>query len=119
LGNGLIFYGTEISVGTTIDNLYSPTRMSQIPLKGRLINSTIIDSINFWQLSIDVSASPMPIVENCNLITNGGSGNEYSILPINGGSVSNIQVFYTTANEPFFTGNGDSLITPNYNLGLG
>ena len=114
LGSGRIFYGTEISVGTTIDNLYSITRIGGTTFKGRLINSTIIDSVNSWQLSIDVSVSPMPIVENCKLITNGGG---YSILPVNGGSVTDIQVLYTATNETTFDDAlADALMTPNYNI---
>jgi hypothetical protein len=115
LGSGRIFFGTEISVGTTIDNLYSITRINGgTTFKGRLINSTIIDSVNSWQLSIDVSVSPMPIVENCKLITNGGG---YSILPVNGGSVTDIQVLYTATNETTFDDAlGDALMTPNYNI---
>jgi hypothetical protein len=116
LGSGRIFYGTEISVGTTIDNLYSITRMYSTTLKGRLINSTIIDSVNSWNLQIDVSVSPMPIVENCKLITNGAGG--YSIVPVNG-PVSNIQILYTATNEGFneiFLATSNSLMSPNFNI---
>jgi len=116
IGNssGFVFYqGSEISIGTTIDNLYSFTGIyDSTHLKGRLINSTIIDSSSIWLLSIDVSVSPLPIVENCKLIT-GGTGT--SILPVNGTS-SNIQVLYTATNEGFNTAGGDSLMTPNFNI---
>jgi hypothetical protein len=108
LGSGRIFYGSGISIGTTIDNLYSITRMHSTPLNGRLINSTIIDSVNGWYLVMDSSA----IVENCKLITNGGS----SISPY--GSVNyNVQVLYTATNEGFDNSGGDQdLMTPNYNI---
>jgi len=109
-GSGRIFYGNEISIGTTIDNLYSLTRIHSA-LKGRLINSTIID-VTSWQLSIDLSVSPPVIVENCKLITNGGG---YSIIPSAGTSL-NVQVLYTATNEGFDTSNGDILISPNYNI---
>lgn len=110
-----IFYSGEISVGTTIDNLYSLTGIdASTSLKGRLINSTIIDSVHVWQLRIDVSVSPMPIVENCKLITNSDGAN-ISIFPVNG-PVSDIQVLYTATNEGFYTAGGDSLMTPNYNI---
>ena len=108
-----IFYGTEISVGTTIDNLYSTSRFRGVILKGRLINSTIIDSVS-WNFAIDVSASPMPIIENCKLITNSGIG--YSIVPVNGGSVTDVQVLYTATNEAFDDSGGDTLMSPNYNI---
>ena len=110
-----IFYGTEISVGTTIDNLYSTSRFRGVILKGRLINSTIIDSVNTWELPIDVSVSPMPIIENCKLITNTSIGAGYSIGPVNG-PVSNIQILYTATSEGFDTAGGDSLISPNFNI---
>jgi hypothetical protein len=109
LGSGRIFYGSGISIGTTIDNLYSITRMHFTPLNGRLINSTIIDSVNSWYLVMDSSA----IVENCKLITNGGG---YSISPY--GSVNyNVQVLYTATNEGFDNSGGDQdLMSPNYNI---
>jgi len=110
-GSGYIFYSSvgSISVGTTIDNLYSITRMYYTQLNGRLINSTIIDSVNSWYLSMYLSA----IVENCKLITNGG----YSIIPSTGGVYYNFQVLYTATNGGFDNSSGEQdLMSPNFNI---